>query len=93
MTTIAFQIQPRAKRTEVAGWHDAAIKVRLRAPPVDGVANDELVRFLATQTGVPRSAITIVSGRTSRKKRLALEGVTESDVLRALGLEPNETSR
>ena len=92
MTTIAFQIQPRAKRTEVVGWHDAAIKVRLRAPPVDGAANDELVRFLASHTGVPRSAITIVSGRTSRRKRIALEGVTESDVLRALGLGPNETS-
>jgi hypothetical protein len=88
MTTIAFQVQPRAKRTEVVGWHDDAIKIRLRAPPVDGAANDELVRFLAKQTGVPRSAITIVSGRTSRKKRILLEGVTESEVLRAFGLEP-----
>ena len=88
MTTIAFQVQPRAKRTEVVGWHDDAIKIRLRAPPVDGAANDELVRFLAKQTGVPRSAITIVSGRTSRKKRISLEGVTESEVLRAFGLEP-----
>jgi uncharacterized protein (TIGR00251 family) len=89
MTTIAFQVQPRAKRTEVVGWHDDAIKIRLRAPPVDGAANDELVRFLAKQTGVPRSAITIVSGRTSRKKRISLEGVTESEVLRAFGLEPH----
>ncbi len=88
MTTIAFQVQPRAKRTEVVGWHDDAIKIHLRAPPVDGAANDELVRFLAKQTGVPRSAITIVSGRTSRKKRILLEGVTESEVLRAFGLEP-----
>ena len=88
MTTIAFQVQPRAKRTEVVGWHDDAIKIRLRAPPVDGAANDELVRFLAKQTGVPRSAITIVSGRTSRKKRISLEGVTESEVLRAFGLKP-----
>ena len=89
MTTIAFQVQPRAKRTEVVGWHDDAIKIRLRAPPVDGAANDELVRFLAKQTGMPRSAITIVSGRTSRKKRISLEGVTESEVLRAFGLEPH----
>ena len=88
MTTIAFQVQPRAKRTEVVGWHDDAIKIRLRAPPVDGAANDELVRFLAKQTGVPRSAIAIVSGRTSRKKRILLEGVTESEVLRAFGLKP-----
>ena len=89
MTTIAFQVQPRAKRTEVVGWHDDAIKIRLQAPPVDGAANDELVRFLAKQTGVPRSAITIVSGRTNRKKRISLEGVTESEVLRAFGLEPH----
>ncbi len=89
MTTTPFHVQTRAKRTEVVGWHDDAIKIRLQAPPVDGAANDELVRFLAKQTGVPRSAITIVSGRTSRKKRISLEGVTESEVLRAFGLEPH----
>ena len=89
MATIPFHVQTRAKRTEVVGWHDDAIKIRLQAPPVDGAANDELVRFLAKQTGVPRSAITIVSGRTNRKKRISLEGVTESEVLRAFGLVPH----
>ncbi|UCD23003.1 MAG: YggU family protein [Gemmatimonadota bacterium] len=87
MTVLAFHIQPGAKATEIVGWHGDAIKVRLRAPPVAGAANDELVRFLARQADVPLSAVTIVNGRTSRRKRVSIEGVSRADVLRAAGLE------
>ena len=83
-----FHVQPRAKKTEVVGWHGDAIKVRLKAPPVDGAANEELVRFVAERLCVPRSAVRIVSGRTSRRKRLSLEATSKSQVLQALGLEP-----
>ena len=87
MTTIVFHVQPRAKRTEVVGWHGDAVKVRLKAPPVDGAANEELVRFVADRLGVPRSAVRIVSGRTSRRKRLSLEEISKPQVLQALRLE------
>ena len=88
MTTVTFHVQPRAKRTEVVGWHDHAIKIRLQAPPVDGAANEELVRFIAERLGVPRSAVHIVSGKTSRRKRLSLENTSRLQVLQALQLEP-----
>ena len=71
-----LHVQPGAKRTEVAGPHGERLKVRLAAPPVDGAANDELVRFLAEAFGVPRRQVTIVSGAASRAKRVRIEGAT-----------------
>ena len=69
-------VQPRASRTELAGVHGTALKVRLHAPPVDGAANEELVKFLAESLGVARRAVRIVSGQTSRSKVVEIEGVS-----------------
>jgi uncharacterized protein (TIGR00251 family) len=73
---LELHVQPGAKRTEAAGTHGDRVKIRLAAPPVDGAANDELVRFLADAFGVPRRQVTIVSGATSRRKRVRIEGAT-----------------
>ena len=67
---LQVHVQPRASRSEIAGLHGDAIKVRLRAPPVDGAANEELIRFLAELLDVRRDAVSLVSGATSRSKRL-----------------------
>ncbi|UCG87015.1 MAG: YggU family protein [Gemmatimonadota bacterium] len=88
-TTLAFRVQPRASRSEIVGWHGDSIKIRLKAPPADGAANDELVRFLAKRVGVPRSAVRILSGQTSRSKRVSLAGIGKRAALRAMGLEPS----
>jgi uncharacterized protein (TIGR00251 family) len=77
---LVVHVQPRAKRSEVAGRHGDAIKVRLQAPPVDGAANEELVRFLAETLGVPRRAVTIVTGLTSRRKTVEIEGLGAEDL-------------
>ena len=69
-----LHVQPGAKRTGFAGRHGDKWKIRLAAPPVDGAANDELVRFVAEAFGVPRRQVTIVSGATSRDKRVRIEG-------------------
>lgn len=69
-------VQPRASRTELAGVHGTALKVRLHAPPVEGAANEELVKFLAKSLGVARRAVRIVSGQTSRSKVVEIEGVS-----------------
>ena len=66
--TLALHVQPGAKRTEVAGLHGGALKIRLAAPPVDGRANAALLRFLADAFGVPQRAVTLVRGETSRDK-------------------------
>jgi uncharacterized protein (TIGR00251 family) len=77
---LIVHVQPRAKKSEVVGRHGDAIKVRLQAPPVDGAANEELVRFLAESLGIARRAITIVGGLTSRRKTVEIDGVGAEDL-------------
>lgn len=73
-------VVPRASRSAVVGEHDGCLKVALDAPPVDGAANDALVRLFAKLLGVPRRAITLVRGQTSRRKTLAIVGVRAQDI-------------
>jgi uncharacterized protein (TIGR00251 family) len=77
-------VVPRARITEVAGRYGAAIRIRVAAPPVDGAANTELVRFLAEKLGVARSAVTIVRGASGRRKTISVEGLTTDRVQRLL---------
>jgi len=65
---LSLHVQPGAKRTGVAGIHGDALKIRLAAPPVDGKANAELLRFLAAAFGVPLRNVTLVRGEASRQK-------------------------
>jgi uncharacterized protein (TIGR00251 family) len=85
---IVVHVVPRAKVTQVAGRHGDAVRIRLAAPPVDGAANAELVRFLAERLGVPQSAVTIVRGATARRKTVAILGVTAEAAGRVLLEEP-----
>lgn len=82
--TLTLHVVPRARRTAVAGRHGDAIKIKLAAPPVDGAANDELVRFVAQRLGVPRSAVTLTAGATARRKKLTVTGITTQAAERAL---------
>lgn len=84
---LALHIQPNAKRSEFAGLHGEAMKLRLAAPPVDGKANAALCAFLAAFCGVPKSAVTLVSGEASRAKRVRVTGVSPEVVGRLLALE------
>lgn len=77
---IPIRVQPRASSTEIAGVHGGALKVRLRAPPADGAANEMLVGFLAATFRIPERDIRIVAGLTSRSKIVELAGVSESRV-------------
>ncbi len=79
-----LHIQPGAKKTEVAGPHGDALKIRLAAPPVDGKANEALVAFVAKQLGLPKSRVELVSGQTSRAKRVAVAGVDAAEVTQKL---------
>ncbi len=82
---LQVQVQPRASRTEVAGPHGGALRIRLAAPPVDGEANAELVAFLARRLGVPKAAVTIVRGESGRRKVVAVAGVGVAEAAAALG--------
>jgi uncharacterized protein (TIGR00251 family) len=83
-TRLTIQVQPRASRTEVVGRHGDAIKIRVAAPPVEGAANEALVRFLAERLGVPRSAVTIAAGHGSRRKLVDVEGITAAEAAQRL---------
>lgn len=72
--TIAIRVVPRASRSEIVGWQEGVLKVRIAAPPVDGAANTELIKLLAKKLGVSKSYVTIVSGEASRTKRVRVRG-------------------
>ena len=84
MARLTIKVHPRAKRSALAGRLGDAWKLSLAAPPVDGKANDECVRFLAELAGVPRSRVRIVTGLTSRLKVVEIERVPQEDLERLL---------
>lgn len=81
---LALHIQPGAKKTAIVGLHGEALKIRLAAPPVDGKANDCLIDFLAETLGVARRNIELVSGASSRAKRVRVAGVAAALVVQRL---------
>jgi len=80
--TFKVQVVPRASRSELVGEHDGALRVRIAAPPVDGAANQELIRTLARAFGVSRSAIEITSGQTSKRKEVRVVGASPEVLVR-----------
>ena len=80
--TLTLHIQPGAKKTEFAGLHGDALKIRLAAPPVDGKANEALIKFFAGVLRLPKSAVNLKSGQTSRRKVLEVVGTTAEAVAR-----------
>lgn len=81
---LTLHIQPGAKKTEIVGLHGAALKIRLAAPPVDGKANAALIAFIAAKVGAGRTAVELLSGETSRAKRVRIAGMSEAAVRAAL---------
>lgn len=77
-------VQPRAGRDEVVGEYDGALKIRLQAPAVEDRANESLCAFLAEILKTPKSAVRILAGERSRRKRVEVRGVTEAQITRLL---------
>jgi len=77
---VEVHVVPRASRTAIVGTHDGRVKVSLAAPPVDGAANAALVAFFAKALGRPKRDVELTRGETSRKKTLAIRGVTLAEV-------------
>ncbi len=82
--SIRVHVAPRASANRVLGMQNGALKVALTAPPVEGAANKALVEFLAKALGVPKSAVAILSGDTSRNKTVRVSGIKREDVIRRL---------
>lgn len=82
--TFRVRVQPRASKSEIAGEHGGALKLRLTAPPVDNKANEECRRFLARMMNVSPSAVEIISGLASKDKLIRVRGVSLDRVREAL---------
>jgi uncharacterized protein len=82
---LSIKVVPNAPQSAVAGWLGDVLKVKLKAPPLEGKANAELARFLAVALGLPRSGIVLTGGKTSRVKQVAIHGLTPSEVRARLG--------
>ena len=74
--TLNVRVHPGARRNAITGIHDGALKISLTTPPTDGRANAALITFLSDHLSIPRAAITLVTGATTRTKTLHLEGLT-----------------
>lgn len=75
-----LHIQPRASKTEIVGVHGDALKIRLAAPPVDGAANEALIRYIAKTLAVPRTAVALHAGASSRRKTVEVQGQDVEEV-------------
>jgi uncharacterized protein (TIGR00251 family) len=92
MARLTVKVHPRARRSALSGRLGDAWKLALAAPPVDGKANDECVRFLAEFAGVSRARVRIVMGLTSRLKVVEIEGVPQEELERRLSVIPGATA-
>ncbi len=81
---IEVQVQPRASANELAGMRDGVLRVRVKAPPVDGKANTAVVELLAKELGVPKTQIKVSRGAASRRKIIQINGMTQEAASRWL---------
>ncbi len=77
---------PRASKNEIQGIHGDALKVRLQAPPVEGKANQALIRFLSEALDISRSQLSIAAGETGRNKSVLITGLSKTELLERLSL-------
>jgi hypothetical protein len=82
---LTVRLTPRANRDEITGLReDGVLLARVKAPPVDGRANEALCRLIAKQAGLARSAVTITGGHHAREKRVRVEGLDHQTLLARL---------
>jgi len=84
MAILRVHVVPNAKSDSVVGEHGGAVKIKLRAPAVEGKANAALVRFLAERMKLPRQAIVLQRGHNSRDKLIRADGLSQEDMRRRL---------
>ena len=85
---IKIYVQPNASRSQIVGLHADALKIKIKAPPVDGEANEEVIRFLSEFLKIPRKKISLKHGQTGRNKLVEIEvdASEESTVKSKLGI-------
>ena len=85
---IKLHVQPRARRLEISGVHNGALRIKVTAPPVDDAANRAVIKCLADRLGVSKSKISILSGSKSRDKILLIKNMSPEDLYKKLDIHP-----
>ena len=85
MARVTVKVHPRARRSGIAGRFGEAWKLDLAAPPVDGKANNECVRYFADMAGVPRANVRVVTGASNRMKLIEVLGIEQAELERRMG--------
>jgi uncharacterized protein (TIGR00251 family) len=83
---IAVHAVPRAAQTHIQGTHGDALKIRIKAPPVDGKANKELLNFIANELGIPLRQLSLLTGDVGRHKRILIRGMSANQASEALNI-------
>jgi len=81
---ISLRVYPNATKNEVIGFADGVLRVKIAAPPVKGKANRELLAFLGQLLGIGKGALTIVKGHTNRNKIIAIDDLSQEELLKRL---------
>lgn len=76
----SVRVTPKSSKSEIVGEHDGALKIKIKSPPIDGAANAELIKVLAKFFDVPKSAVEILKGQTSKTKQIKIEGITAANL-------------
>ncbi len=84
--SLRILVRPRASKNSVKGIYGDYLKIDIKAPPVDGAANKELIKFLSKFFKIPKSDIEVKSGKGAKTKLLIFKGITPSKILTALGI-------
>lgn len=87
---LRVRVTPRGGRDGIDGWREGALRVRLAAAPVEGRANEALIRFLAKTLGLARADLRIAAGEGNREKRLAISGLDEETLRGRLAIPPDQ---
>jgi uncharacterized protein (TIGR00251 family) len=78
--TLTVRVIPRASRSEIVGEYGDALKIKLASPPVDGAANEELIKLLAKAFAVPKISVEIISGHASKTKTVRIAGASAQQI-------------
>ena len=89
---ISLRVQPNATRSEVVGFTEGVLQMKVAAPPVKGKANKELIAFLSQVLDVDKGSLAIVKGHTSRNKVIAINGLSQEEVVKRLLPKPSSSA-
>lgn len=79
-TILSLHVQPNAPQSKIIGEYNGSLKIKIHAPPVDGKANEEIIRFLAKILEIPKARIEILKGETFKLKKVLIRGLEEAAV-------------